>query len=468
MAKTYLDYFFDLCSIPRGSGNTEKISAYCEAFAKQKGLRCIREECGNIIIFKAATPGFENAETVILQGHLDMVCVKREGKAFDFKTQGLTLLEKGDFIYADGTSLGGDDGIAVAFALAILDSEEIKHPKLEVVLTVDEETGMDGASALDVSPLEGKMLVNIDSEDEGTLLSSCAGGIRADVLFEGKKQQSEKELLKISISSLAGGHSGTEIDKNRKNAIILLSKMLKEAHCQRLASLSGGSADNAIASFCSAVVEKQPGLTQKLKASFEKEKGSFSVEDCNATISFEKADNEPVFCTDDSKKLLSMISDMPNGVIAFSKNVKGLTETSLNLGMIKTEREKVMLGHALRSSVKTEKQRLLKELCDYCESLGATVSTYGDYPAWEYRENSRLRDAFISSYRELYGKEMKVTAIHAGLECGIFCGKIQDLDCVSMGPDIFDIHSPDERLSKSSCERTFKLLCTILERLNNQ
>ena len=465
MAKTYLDYFYDICSIPHGSGNTALISDYCENFAKQRNLRYIREKCGNIIIFKDASEGYENAAPVIVQGHLDMVCVKREGRDIDFLTEGLAVKDDGDFIYADGTSLGGDDGIAVAYALAILDSDEIKHPKLEVVFTIDEETGMEGASALDVSPLKGKMLINIDSEDEGTLLSSCAGGIRADVLFEGKKEPAETELIKVSIASLAGGHSGTEIDKGRKNAVILLAKMLKESGVNKLASMGGGSADNAIPSFCSAVVENKDGLAQKLNSIFEREKEGFTDEDKNAVITFEKADNASVFCEADSKRLLSLISEIPNGVIAFSKNVEGLVQTSLNLGMIRTENEKVMLGHALRSSVKAEKQQLLERLTAHCESFGSAASTYGDYPAWEYRENSPLRDAFLSSFKEQYGREMKVTAIHAGLECGILCGKIEGLDCVSMGPDIFDIHSPDEKLSKSSCERTFRLLCSVLEKL---
>lgn len=464
MAKTYLDYFREIAAIPHGSGNTKAISDYCVRFAQQRGLQSLQDDAGNVIIFKNATNG--SKETVILQGHLDMVCAKREGLAFDFTRDALRLKTDGDFLFAEGTTLGGDDGIAVAYALAILDSDTLRHPNLEVVFTVDEEIGMLGAAALDLSPLKGTMLINVDSEEEGTLLTSCAGGVRADLTFTAAdKKTAAASCLRVTIDGLPGGHSGTEIDKGHESAVLVLAKLLQAAGVSRLCAIDGGVADNAIPTSCTATVEDAPDLALRLQAAFEKAKSAFAPSEQTAALTVEPTETQPAFSERDTNRLLSLLCDMPNGVIAMSEHVKGLVQTSLNLGTVATEGETVLTGHALRSSVGAEKAALLAALTAHAKTNGAAVSTFGDYPAWEFKEDSRLRETILRCYEAQYGKPMAITAIHAGLECGVFCGKKPDLDCVSMGPDIFDIHTCDERLSLPSAERTYKLLCSVLEAL---
>ena len=464
MANTYLDFFKAIAAIPHGSGNTKAISDYCVRFAKARGLRYLQDESNNVIIWKDATNGSD--ETVILQGHLDMVCVQRDGRNIDFLRDGLDLREDGDFLFAEGTTLGGDDGIAVAYALAILDSDTLQHPNLEVVFTVDEEIGMLGAAALDLSPLRGKMLINVDSEDEGTLLTSCAGGVRADLTWHAAAEKTAAgETLRVTLDGLPGGHSGTEIDKQHENAVLVLAKLLQRAGVKRLVSIDGGSADNAIPTFCTAVVENEDGLSDKLATLFNNAKAAFAESEQTVTLTTADADAAPAFSEADTEKLLALLCGMPNGVIAMSEHVPGLVQTSLNLGMLETKENCVLTGHALRSSVQAEKELLLAALTAHAASFGAAVSTFGDYPAWEFKPESSLRDTILRCYEAQYGKPMAITAIHAGLECGIFCGKKPGLDCVSMGPYIFDIHTYDERLSLSSAERTYQLLCSVLAAL---
>lgn len=462
--KTYIDYFKELCKIPHGSGNTKKIGDYCESFAKNHSLRYIRENCGNIIIFKDGSRGFEKSEPVILQGHLDMVCVTDGKTEIDFENSGLTVLEDEDFLFAKGTSLGGDDAIAPAYAFEILSRNDIPHPPLEVVLTIDEETGMDGANALDVSVLKAKRLINIDSEDEGILLTSCAGGIRADVTFEIQNEKTENAVL-VTLSSLAGGHSGTEIGKGRQNAAVLLASLLKKAGVKRIGFVNAGNADNAIPFSASCLIEKSVAAEEKLAALFEEAKKDFCNDDKNARFAFEKTNETRLFTEKDSERLLSYITGVQNGIVSMSSNVSGLVQTSLNLGVIETNSNTVTLSHALRSSVNEERRKLEEEIFLFAKNLGAKAVFHSGYPAWEFFENSVLQKVFCEAYKEQYKKDMTVSAIHAGLECGILSGKINGLDCVSFGPNIFDIHSAKERLSKKSAERTFRLLLSVLEKL---
>ncbi len=464
MAKTYLDFFKELAAIPHGSGDTKAISDYCVSFAKQRGLRYLQDSANNVIIWKDATNGSD--ATVILQGHLDMVCVQKDGRGIDFARDGLLLRQEGDFLLAEGTSLGGDDGIAVAYALAILNSDTLRHPNLEVVFTVDEEVGMLGAAALDLSPLRGSMLINVDSEEEGTLLTSCAGGVRADLSFAAAEAKAAAgDCLRVVLDGLPGGHSGAEIDKGHENAVLVLAKLLQDCGVRRICSINGGSADNAIPTACTAVVENLPGLADRLKTAFAQAKATFAQSEQGAVLAVQPAGAQTAFGEADTARLLALLCGMPNGIIAMSALVPGLVQTSLNLGTIETDGDKVLTGHALRSSVGEEKALLLSALTAHAISCGAAVSTFGDYPAWEFKKDSRLRETILRCYERQYGRPMAITAIHAGLECGIFCGKKPDLDCVSMGPDIFDIHTFDERLSLSSAERTFRLLCSVLEQL---
>ncbi len=463
--KTYIDYFKEMCLIPHGSGNTKAMSDYFENFAKAHSLKVIREDCGNIIIFKDATEGYENSAPVILQGHLDMVCVSDGKTDINFETDGLTVCEDDDFIFAKGTSLGGDDGIAGAYALEILARDDIQHPALEVVLTIDEETGMDGANALDVSVLKSRMLINLDSEDEGTLLTSCAGGIRADTEIPFSTGKAVNETVKVTVTALAGGHSGTEINKGRQNAAVLLASLLKDADVQSFAAFNAGNADNAIPFFASCVIEKDENKLELLKKLFDEKKKDFCPEDKNGVILFESSDEKELLSKKDAQSVLSYITSVKNGVVSMSENVPGLVQTSLNLGVVKTEGGKVTLSHAIRSSVNAERAKLEKDVEKTAESLGGKTAFHSGYPAWEFFENSVLQKVFCAAYKEMFNREMTVSAIHAGLECGILSGKIKGLDCVSLGPDIFDIHSADEKLSKKSAQRTFELLLSVLKKL---
>lgn len=467
MFEKALEYFREICSIPHGSGNTKLLSEYCCRFAEEHALRYYTDESGNVVIYKNASAGYEDSPAVILQGHLDMVCVKTKESKINFETDGLELFETEEFIEAVGTSLGGDDGIAVAFALAILESKTIAHPPLEVVFTTDEETGMYGAEALDAGVLSGKMMINIDSEEEGTLLVSCAGGVRADAEFNLQFEENKNDKINVTLSGLAGGHSGTEIDKGRLNAVIALAKMLEKEDIS-LVSIDGGSADNAIAVFCNAVIATQNAEITKrnLANSFEKLKEKLSPEDSGITITFEDTEGTSALRKDISDAVIFAIANVPNGVISMSENVDGLVQTSLNLGIIKTDESKIEITHALRSSASGEKEELAHRLEAHYKSYGANVNFHSDYPAWEFKENSVLQKVFAETYEEQYGRQMNITAIHAGLECGLFCGKIDGLDCVSMGPDIFDIHTTDEKLSKKSAQRVLDLLVKVLAKLN--
>lgn len=463
--KSYIEYFREICSIPHGSGNTEKLCDYCEAFAAEHGLKYIREKSGNIIIFKDATAGFENSEPVILQGHLDMVCVSEEKNDIDFETDGLTVCEDESSLFASGTSLGGDDGIAIAYALEILERDDIAHPPLEVVFTVDEETGMDGAGALDVSVLRAKRLINLDSEEEGVLLTSCAGGVRADVTFDAVFDEAFGETLRVSLSSFAGGHSGTEINLGRQNAGILLCSMLKSAGVKRVGALTAGVADNAIPTTASAVIEKTPGIEETLKEIFEQFRRAFRREDRDAVLLIEPSNGKKLVSQGDTSQILSYITRVYNGVITKSEMVGGLVQTSLNLGVIRTNESGVVISHALRSSVNSEREALENDVRQLATLLGGSIVFHSAYPAWEYRESSVLRRTFSQVYERLFKTPMLVTAIHAGLECGILSGKIENLDCVSVGPDIHGAHTTKERLDKKSAKRVFSLLLAVLEEL---
>ena len=463
-------YFNEISMIPRGSGNMKQICSYCCDFAAERNLRHISDEACNVIIFKNGSAGREGEEPVILQGHLDMVCEKNAGKIFDFQNDPIDLMIDGDFISANGTTLGGDDGIAVAFCLALLDSDDISHPPLEVVFTTDEETGMCGAEAIDTSVLKGRRMINIDSEAEGTLWVSCAGGARTDIEIPFYAADANGIACEIALYGLHGGHSGAEIHKGYANANILMGRVLKEIsfsvdYC--LASINGGTMDNAITRECTAKIvissdsESLFKVISRLNSKLRKE---FEDTDPELTLKIRECDNiKRCITKDDTEKIVDMLCEFPYGVMAMSKEIDGLVETSLNLGAVKTKDNFVSFTFLLRSSVDSERIKLCADLLDIAEKYGASTNVHSEYPAWEYKRNSVLQRVFADVYKNIFGKDMVVTAIHAGLECGLFCGKIEDLDCVSFGPDILDIHTPDERLSISSCARMWEYLLEVLK-----
>ena len=459
-----LSFFEQISKIPRRSFLTAPIADYLCDFARARGLWFYRDGADNVIIKKDASRGAEKRNAVILQAHTDMVLVTKDASVE--QDRGVKLLKKGDFLIAEGTSLGGDDGIGMAYILAILDDKDLVHPPIEAVFTSNEEVGLLGAAALDCSALSGRMLINLDSDTEGIFTVGCAGGSGARLSLPLKRPIEEKGYT-LTLLGLPGGHSGTEIAKGIKNASLLLVAFLKEL-CEkaplRLAALSGGEASNAIPTFATASFFSSltfDKLNEICKQYFTKD--AFGCE--GARFSLERTD--ALFCADEEKSRATIehILSLPNGVLAMEKDLIATPETSLNLGIIKTEKEALSLSYSLRSSKNEKRAALEKKLESDALRFGGTAHLDGAYPAWEFKECSALRDACLKAYREAYGSEAAVEVIHAGLECGIFADKIPGLDAVSFGPTNMDIHTVDERLSLSSAARTFRLLLGILKTL---
>lgn len=461
-------FFLDLTKIPRGSGNTDAVSKYCADFAKERGLWYNRDEANNVIIKKASTPGYENYSPVIIQGHTDMVCEKTPDCNIDFEKDALNIKTDGEFIFAEGTTLGADDGIAVAYALAVLDSDTIEHPPLEVVLTTDEETGMDGAMALDTSLLEGKTLLNIDSENEGIFTVSCAGGLNVDGELKLSYCDKPTNGFKIRIYGLTGGHSGVEIDKKRANANIVAAKLLlklTEYASVRLSSINGGLKHNAIPSECELVISSDKDISEIISSYRQELKTAFSSTDPDLNISVERIDSIYALSTEDTRKIAELLAGMPDGIFSMSEEIDGLVKTSSNLGILKTENDVLYLLCSLRSSDESEKKSYSDTVLAHMQSYGLNAKKSEEYPAWEYLKESPLRNIMCEVFEKMYQKPPVTEAIHAGLECGIFCGKIKGLDCVSFGPDMLDIHTPKERLNIKSVQRTWEFLQAVLKNL---
>ena len=454
-------YFEEICGIPHGSGDTARISDYCVAFAKAHNLTYHQDTLGNVIIKKPATAGYEDHPAVILQGHIDMVCEKAPDSSIDFATDGLDVDTDGEFVFAHGTTLGGDNGIAVAMAFAILESTELTHPPLEVLLTVDEETGMYGAEGIDPSYLEGKTLINIDSEEEGVLTVSCAGGARAELTLPLTYVPNTAPCWQVEVGGLQGGHSGIEIDKGRLNANVVMAQFLQSIDC-RLVTIGGGQKDNAIPVSCTAVIacDSDPTAATAAFAAAHRVEG-----DPNLTITVTPASASTAMDAASSAAALTLLTTIPNGIQSMSADIDGLVQTSLNLGILTTEGDALRASFAVRSSVGTEKTALLAQLERLITSMGGSFASHGHYPAWEYRKQSRLRDVMCAVWEQKYGENPTVAAIHAGLECGLFCEKIPGLDAVSIGPNMWDVHTCRERLSVASTARVYAYLCDVLKEL---
>ena len=463
-------FFEELCAIPHGSGNTKAVSDWLVDFAKARGLRYVQDQLNNVVIFRDATPGYESAEPVILQGHMDMVCEKEPGCTKDMAAEGLDLVLEGDTVSARGTTLGGDDGIAVAMAMAILDDDSLSHPAIEAIFTVDEETGMYGAEGLDVSVLKGRRMLNMDSEDEGIFTVSCAGGARADCCLPVTRSAFSAPVQEIAVTGLVGGHSGVEINKGHANANVLMGRLLRAMAAVtelRLVSAEGGSKGNAIPTAAAAVVTVADGsaarkAAETLAAEMKKE---YRIADPGLTVAVETVETKSLPMDEvTTGKALCMLTCLPNGVQAMSMDIPGLVQTSLNIGILKCGDDEMTAVCSVRSSVASQKQMVRDRLRCLTEQMGGRVDVIGDYPAWEYLPDSPLRERMIEVYREQYGKEPVVETVHAGLECGLLGEKLPGLDCVSFGPDLTDIHTPRERMHIASVQRTWKLLCEVLKR----
>lgn len=464
-------YFEQIAAIPHGSRNTKAISDYLVNFAKEHNLVWYQDENNNVVIVKEASAGYEAAEPIIIQGHMDMVCEKEKGVDIDFEKDGLKLYIDGDFLKAEGTTLGGDDGIAVAYALALLDSQEIAHPKLEVVITVDEEIGMLGADAIDLSMLTGHTMLNIDSDVEGSFLTGCAGGMAVNVTLPIKRVMQSGEKVALTITGLEGGHSGSEIDKEHGNANILMGRLLRALFEETpfgIISLAGGLKDNAIPRECVTellVPQENVNLVKEIADKLDIElKKEFMTADPSVCIEFEDLGKkeERILDFGSVSRVIFYLRSVPNGVQHMSQVMHGMVETSLNLGIMELKEDALHTVTSIRSSVGTRKADLLDRVTAIVELLGGEAEVEGDYPAWEYKQDSSLRPQIAKVYKQLYGKDPVFETIHAGLECGLLSEKIKNLDCVSFGPDNFDIHTPKERLSISSTGRVWDFIVEFL------
>ena len=464
-------YFEEISQIPRGSGNEKEISDYLRKFGEDLGLETIQDEALNIIIRKPATKGYENAPGVVLQGHMDMVCEKNKGTNHDFTKDPLQLRIDGDYIYATDTTLGADNGIAVAMGLAVLASNDIEHPALEVLVTVDEEAGMSGAMALDGNLVKGKYILNLDSEEEGHLLVSCAGGVTAlsTIPVEFKDADSSKVAYSLEIKGLLGGHSGMDIIKQRANSNKLLGRLLNLISIDfDLAKVEGGSKNNAIPreSDCVLMINPSDKETfisdvERITATFKHE---FSTSDpgleviCKETTSPSKVLN-----CDSKSRVISMLNIIPNGIQTMSMDIENLVESSTNIGVLRTTDSAVTFECAVRSSVGSLKTDITNRMELLTKQLNGTLQLISDYPAWEYAKNSQLEKMCIDAYKNLTGNEPIIMALHAGLECGLLLEKMPHAEAISFGPNMYDVHTPNEHLSISSTENTWKFLLAVLK-----
>lgn len=463
------EYFEDICSVPHGSGDMDAISEYLVKFAEKCGLRAIRDDAQNVIIYKDGTMGRENAEPIILQAHMDMVCQKIPESTIDFKKDGLDIYTDGDFIKARGTTLGADNGIAVAMIMSILTSKDLTHPPIEAVFTTDEEIGMIGAGKLDMSSLRGRRMINLDAEEADFVTVSCAGGSDFKMRIPISRQYVNGTSVTIEVDGLKGGHSGVEIDKGRVNSNILLGRILGFARKNfeiDIIDISGGDKANAIPLYSRAkiVCEDADVLSAKLEEYFEVVKAEIKERepDCSFKIAVGESGEFDAITSDISDKLIYMLGVTPNGIQTMSAEIDELVETSLNLGILATDGEEIFMQYALRSNKKSALRYLEDKLTAFAEYNSCQFEISGQYAPWEYKDKSPLRELYVKTFCEKTGKCPEVSAIHAGLECAVFSAKINDLDCIAIGPDMTGVHTTGESLSISSAKMIYELLCETL------
>lgn len=473
--KRVFEFFEKICSIPHGSGNTSKIAMYCLEFAAERNLKAVKDDGNNVIIWKDGTKGYENSKPVILQGHFDMVCQKNDGCDIDMTKEGIRLCTDGELIWADGTTLGADDGIAVAYMLALLDSDDIPHPPIEALFTNDEEIGLLGVRSVDASLLRADRLINIDSEEEGILTVSCAGGVRAycSLELEYISAKENESAFEVEISGLKGGHSGIDINQNRKNAHILMGRLLQ--HIARtvdftVADLSGGNKTNVIPKYARALICTEGQNSAQLMN---------SVRRFNEIIREELLTSEPEvqitakLCRmpkehtngDSTRKIIFTLQQIPDGIQTMSPDIPNMVQTSLNMGELSVDNHTMKMGYLIRSNATTGKQLTVQKLQSFIEYLNGETVFKADYPVWEYKAESPLRDTMAKAYEEVYADKPRIAAIHAGLECGILAGKKPELDMVSFGPTLKNVHTPDESMEVASAARCWKYLLKVLEML---
>ena len=467
-------YFEEICQIPHGTENTKALSDYCVAFANERGLEVIQDKIGNILIKKPGTEGYENSEPVIIQGHMDMVCEKTIDSDHDFTKDPIDLYIEDGFVRARNTTLGAVDGIALAFSMALLDSNDIPHPPLEVIFTVDEETTMIGAEEFDLSLLKGKRMINMDSDVEGVFTVGCAGGVTflAEVPFE--KEEVTNPVVRLHLKGLQGGHSGNEIHLQRINANKHMGKLLQHLVMKgfhfNLVAVNGGEKENVITfsnvADITVAAEEKDALIAEVSATEALWIKEYGVDEPELALTAEDKGVQtlPALTCADTKKISGFLAASPHGVLCFDRNLKTVVETSLNLGVVKTFEDHLFVNYFIRSSIDTKRDEAVEELTAFVEAYGAKIETNSEFPAWSYNPESELRPVMVELYKEMYGKDPIVEAIHAGLECGIFYGKRPDIDYVSFGPQANDIHSVNEALGIESTERVWDFFIALLGR----
>lgn len=475
-------YFAEISKIPRASKKEKEISDWLVKFAKERKLKVIQDEHYNVIIKKKATEGYEDFSPLILQGHMDMVWEKNKDTEFDFSTQGIELVIDGDFLKANGTTLGADNGIAIAYALAILDSDDIKHPALEVVITTDEEDGMSGVVNLDFDEFDGKTLINLDTEEYGEVYVSSAGGTRTETkfIFETKKIGNGYTPISIEVKGLSGGHSGAEIHKNLGNSIKILSEVLyhlSKRYEMSLIHIDGGGKVNAIPreAVAEIAVKLDGDSIDELKKiaglAFENILKDFKVSDKSPILAIEKIEEKNLgISLGDTLNIINFLHEVPNGVLEMSKHIEGLVETSINIGFISTEivdgNVKIRIKSLARSMANDPLNKLVEEVTDLTRKHDANIKIAASNPSWEYKEDSKIRELIAKSFKEITGNDPVIKAIHAGLECGVFTQNIKGADVVSIGPNIYGAHTPEERMDIKSVGETWEWLLKILENYN--
>ena len=468
-------FFEEVCAVPRGSGNEKGISDFLVKFAKDRNLWVYQDDSYNVIIKKGGSKGAEDKEPVMLQGHIDMVCDKRAGVEHDFEKEGIDLVLKDGVLSANGTTLGADNGVAIALMMMVLDDEDIKHPPVECVFTTEEEVGLNGAQALDKSQITARTMINMDSEEEGVATISCAGGLRVQLTRPVDRIAAEGTLVQIKIEGLLGGHSGTDIDKERQNANILMARMVEKLMKNtdgKLVTFAGGTKDNAITRECEAFLiyaekaeaEKAEKLACALAETFSEEIISFEP-DFGCEISLEEGQRVSALKDEDAKAFVSAIRLAPNGVYRRNIKMDGFVVVSSNIGVVRADESELVIVVSPRSSVASLQEDTKERFVLLAETFGFAIDYSGEYPGWDYKEDSRIREVFVESYRELFGTELKLEAIHAGLECGLFSEAMPELDAIAVGPTLYNVHTPDENVPLDSFERFYELLKDVLARL---
>lgn len=469
--KGYLKYFNEISQIPRGSGNLKRIVEYIREFAESRNLKFYTDESDNCIVWKDGIGKGKNKKPVIVTGHTDMVCVKTENCKTDMQNEGLDLRIDDDFIYAQDTSLGGDDGIAVAYMLALLDNNDIEMPPIEAVFTADEEIGMIGAGKLNTDVLKSRTMINVDSEQEGVFVVGCAGAVRLNVGFKPNTVKMNGNLLTLNMSGFTGGHSGVDIIYGRANAnveIMRLCTALEEKQLAYVFSVKGGIRDNVIPEGALAELlvpcGKKEAAEEFIHKSFAEIKEKYKATDAKLNFSYKIDDcaEKDVACI---SEIAAFFRDCPNGVMKMTEGSAELAETSLNFGILKLNTDEIKAGILIRSMKNSEKAKLCDFVAELALKCGAEVSKSGDYSAWEVNKDSEIKNKMMDVYQRLFNKKPRLSAFHGGVECGVFMGKLPDMDCISIGPDILDIHTVNERMSLSSAERTYELLVSTLKEL---